>query len=166
MTASRCGFVLVSLAVVLALILGCRVTEVPVRPPATEDPAAPAPEAIMRRIRAKDQVVENLAHGRCSLLHAAALFRELNRIPPETKYPVVPAPDSPLRLESPTEEERHCLAVIIYARNTLRVTHPGWAEAVTERLVAEFWAERCERGEIRLPEASPESVQELLDSGP
>lgn len=171
MTASRCGFVCVILAVVGVFVLGRRVAEMPVRPhstdPAIDERAGPETEALVLRIRAKDRIVEDLVLGRRPLVEAAALFRELDRVPPQAKYLAVPDPDPPLRLASPTEEEWYCNAVITYARNSLRVMQPDQAEAVTGRLVAEFWAERCERGEVRLPVVTaPEPVRELLKRAP
>jgi hypothetical protein len=171
MTVSRCGFVYVLLAVVVAIVLGRRVVEMPVRPhstdPAIDERASPEAEVLMLRIRAKHRIVEDLVHGRRSLVEAAALFRELDRLPPQAKYFADLYPDPPLRLASLTEEEQYCIAVITYARNSLRVIRPDQAEAVTGRLVAEFWAERCERGEVRLPEATALApVHELLERAP
>jgi hypothetical protein len=171
MTASRCGFVCVLLAVVVAFVLGHRVAEMPVRPhstdPTIDERAPPEAEVLVLRIRAKNRIVEDLVHCRRSLVEAAALFRELDRVPPQAKYLAILVHDPPLRLASPTEAEQYCNAVITYARNSLRVNQPDQAEAVTGRLVAEFWAERCERGEVRLPEATaPEQVRELLGRAP
>src|SRR5262245_25739132 len=45
----------------------------------------------------------------------------------------------------------------------LRTTAPGSAEAVTRRLVAEFWAERDKRGTINLPMVTPSELRELLE---
>jgi hypothetical protein len=168
MTASRCVLVCVLLTVVVAFVLGRCVVEMPVRPhstdPAIDERAGPESEALVLRIRAKDRIVEDLVLGRRSLVEAAALFRELDRLPPQAKYLAIPDPDPPLRLVSPTEEEQYCTAVITYARNSLRVMQPDQAEAVTGRLVTEFWAERCERGEVRLPVVTaPEPVRELLE---
>jgi hypothetical protein len=167
MTTSRFLPVLVCLTMVLAFVLIRRLTELPVRalsagPSAGEDEVIPAFEVTAlriraNRIRAKDRIVRDLAAGRYSLLEAAAMFRELDHVPPEVKYPEkypeVPFDPQPLQLVSPTEEERYCVAVIVYARNWLRGSAPEPARDLTERLVREFWAEQSERGEVRLPDA-------------
>jgi hypothetical protein len=168
MTTSRCRLVLVSLAVVLTLVLGYRVIEMSMRAPETgrtagEDSEAPEIEVMVLRIRAKDRIVRDLARGRYSLFEAAALFRELDRVPPEVTYPAVSYPPPPLELVSPTEDERYCVTVIAYARNSLEGSEPDRARALTERLVAAFWAERFGRGDVRLPEATAlEPLRELL----
>jgi hypothetical protein len=169
MTTSRYRLVFVSLvvvpAVVLTVVLRRRIPEIPVRSPkAGESSAAPGFDVYVLRIRAKDRIVRDLALGRYSLLEAAALFRELDRVPPEATYPARPHPAPALQLVSPTEDERYCAAVITYARNALLGSEPERAQALTERLVAEFWAERCGRGEVRLPEVTTrEPVRELLE---
>jgi hypothetical protein len=124
---------------------------------------APGFEVTVRRIRAKERIVEDLARGRYSLLEAAALFRELDRVPPEATYPA-PYPSPALELESPTEDERYCIVVITYARNSLVGSEPERARALTERLVVEFWAERRGRGDVRLPDVpAGELVRELWE---
>jgi hypothetical protein len=170
MTASRCGLVGLVLAAVLVLAVGFPgetsvwPPDVEQGPPPGEDPSSPLPELYLLRILAKDRIVADLALDRCRLLDAIALFRQLDRIPPAVNYPAGPPPDPPLELPSPTETERYCLWAITYARNSLSKSQPDRFEAVTRRLVAEFWAERRKHGEIRLPEApSPESVHQLLE---
>jgi hypothetical protein len=121
-------------------------------PPARDERASAIPDTVRLRILAKILLVEGIASGRVTLFDAAALFRELDGMPPVTVYPTKPDPDPPVRLECPTEDERYCLRVITVARNMLRVTQPGRAEIVTERLVAEFESERCRTGAIRLPD--------------
>jgi hypothetical protein len=165
MTTSRCGALCVFLAAVLACALGHRFPgkRVPVGEPAAgsrEVAADPATERILLRIQAKDRLVADLVAGRCTLLHAAALFRELDRAQPEVRYPQAD-PEPPLRLPSPTEGEEYCARVIRYARNSLRTSQPALAQAVTARLVSEFWAGRHE---ARLPDAaSLDPVRELLE---
>ena len=158
-----CGLVCLSLC--LLLYFGYIV---PRRTPVGERAAAardeqfgPIPETIRLRIRAKDLLVEELAAGRLTLFAAAALFRELDGMPPMTVY--LPDRDPPIRLVCPTEDERTCVRVITFARNSLRTAQPGRAEIVTERLVAEFEAERRLSGTIRLPDpGSLEPVHRLL----
>jgi transposase InsO family protein len=119
------------------------------------------PDAIVLRILAKGLLVEELASGRLTLLDAAALFRELDGMPPRTVYAT--SPDPPIRLECPTEDERYCVRVISFARGALRFTQPARVETVTDRLVAEFEAERRRSGTIRLPDpGSLETVHGLL----
>jgi hypothetical protein len=159
--------------VCLALVVAFAIGSITVAPPASPEPesdvvvdvdsATPAPEAVRSRIYAKSRLVDELAAGRLSLIYAAALFRELDRLPPEMRYPSAPDPDPPLRVSSPTDGERHCRTVIVYARNRLRTTAPGRAEAVIRRLVAEFWAERDQQGTINLPAVTPSELQELLE---
>jgi hypothetical protein len=171
-TTSRYRLVLVSLAVILTVVVGRRATERSVRSPeaefpAREDSAAPGCEVYVLRIRAKDRIVEALACGRYSLFEAAALFRELDRVPPEVTYLPFTDPALALQLESPTEDERHCVTVITYARNSLQGSDPARALALTDRLVAEFWAARSGREGVRLPEApARESIRELLGHTP
>jgi hypothetical protein len=165
MNTARWGFVCLSLC--LLVYSGCIVAR---RAPVAERGAAahdeqfgPIANTIRLRIQAKCLLVEELAAGRLTLLDTAALFRELDRMPPMTKYPPNPYPAPPIRLECPTEDERYCVRVITFARNLLRVTQPGRAESVTERLVAEFEAERRLSGTIRLPDrGSLEPVHGLL----
>jgi hypothetical protein len=121
------------------------------------------PDTNLLRILAKGLLVEELASGRLTLFDAAALFRELDGMPPMTVCSTNPDADPPIRPVCPTEDERYCVRVITVARNVLRVAQLGRAEIVTERLVAEFEAERCLSGTIRLPDpGSLEPVHGLL----
>jgi hypothetical protein len=159
MNAARIGLVCLSLGVLLG-IMSFVPEWVPERERPTrdgDDQPATVPDVIRRRILAKIHLVEELAADRISLIEAAALFRDLDRVPPETNYSTVPDPDPPLRLTTPTEDERYCEVVIRVARNNLRVSQPDRAEAVIAHLVSEFEAERCLKGTIRLP--NPESLE-------
>jgi hypothetical protein len=160
-----CGFV----CLLLGLLLYCacvvpRRTQVAKRAAAARDEQfGPVPDTIRLRILAKDLLVEDLASGCLTLFAAAALFRELDGMPPMAVHPTIPNPDSPIRLECPTEDERYCVRVITYARNALWSAQPGRAKIVTERLVAELEAQRCLSGTVRLPDPrSLEPVHELL----
>jgi hypothetical protein len=159
MNAVRSGLICFCLGVLLgitAMVSGCAPKwERPTRE--LDEGRDTVPDVIRRRILAKDLLVEELASGRRSLIETAALFRALDRVPPETTYATVPDPDPPLRLTSPTEDEKYCEVVIRVARNILRVSQPDRAEAVVAQLVAEFEAERCLNGTIRLP--NPESLE-------
>src|SRR5262245_46224225 len=119
MNAARWGYVCLSLGVLL-----CFTYLVPGWAPQRGQPtgddverADPVFATIRGRILAKELLVGELASGSLSLFEAAALFRELDRVPPETKYPTGPDPDPPLRLTSPTEDERYCVVVIGVTRN-------------------------------------------------
>lgn len=128
----------------------------PVRPEpgrfAVSDDQDRTAETIRLRILAKNRIVDGLTDDDLPLLDAAALFRELDRIPPTTQYPLVTHPGHPLPLTSPTEDESCCSAVILFAHNSLKVTRPDQEEVVTKRLVAEFWTEKCRQGAVRLPD--------------
>ncbi len=121
------------------------------------------PETAALRSLAKRQLAREAAAGRRSLLEVAALFGELNRLPPET--PVV-APDPanpPAPLPGGTEEERLCQQVVAFVGVALADRPPGEIRSAVARLEAEFWREREERGAVRLPDpASLTPVRELL----
>lgn len=126
-----------------------------------------ATETIRLRILAKNRIVDGLADDGLPLLDAAALFRELDRIPPTTPYPLVTHPGHPLPLTSPTADESCCGAVILFAHNSLKATRPDQAEVVTKRLVVEFWTEKRRQGAVRLPDpANLEQVIRSLGFGP
>jgi hypothetical protein len=130
---------------------------------ARDEPFGPIPDTLRLRILAKEQLVEEVASGRLTLFATAALFRELDGMPPRNEFPT--HQDPPIRLECSTEDERYCVRVITFAWNSLRATpaQPGRAEIVTERLVAEFEAERNLSGTIRLPDPrSLEPIHRLL----
>jgi hypothetical protein len=145
MSTARWGFVCLSLS--LLLYAGSVVLR---RTPVGEELSGPVPETLRLRILVKNMLVEELASGRLTLFDAAALFRELDGMHPRAVYPT--DPDPPIPLVCTTEDERYCIRVITFARNTLRSAQPGRAEVVTERLAAEFEAERRLSGAIRLPD--------------
>ena len=74
-----------------------------------------------------------------SLVETAALFPELNRLPPESTLvpPLCEVHPGP-RLPGLTDEELLCWQVAIYADVALRDGRPGQAEAALVRLEAEF----------------------------
>jgi hypothetical protein len=165
MNTARCGLVCLSLC--LLVYFGCivsrLVSESEPLPAARDEEFGPVLETIRLRLLAKDLLVKELLSGRLTLFEAAALFRELDAMPPRAVYSTSPDPDPPIRLACPTEEERYCLRVITFARGALRNPRPGRAEIVTERLVVEFEAERCLVGAIRLPDpGSLEPIHGLL----
>lgn len=97
-----------------------------------------------RKIEAKRQTVRALAAGQLSLLEAAARFRELDRKDPHFPWPVFRR-----HYPYPTDEERHCRAVIATAESEF---WPVSSEAATlvARLNAEL-AEHRKEGRLRLP---------------
>ncbi len=136
--------------------------DVPVVGP--ESMAEGFPEAAALRVLAKRRLACEAAAGTRSLLEAAALFGELNRLPPETP-PVRPDPDEPpAPLPGGTDEERLCQQVVRFARVELADRPPDEAQSAIARLEAEFWRERNRRGAIRLP-APPTvtPVHEILE---
>ncbi len=165
MSRVRYGLVclLLCLLVYSGWVVSRRTLEVERVAAARDEPPGPIPATLRLRILAKSLLVEELASGRLTLLDAATLFRELDGLPPRTVYPPIPDPDPPIRVVRPTEDERYCVRVITFTRGALRMTQPGRVEILTARLVAEFEAERCRSGTIRLPDpGSLEPVQGLL----
>jgi hypothetical protein len=159
---------LVPLAVagLLAVVLGWRsdeVTDVSQAPVAL--PAEQAPNAAIVRSYAKRQVVHDVVAGRHSLLAAAALFRELDRLPPQAPDlspeifdQVLGLPPAPSR----SADERRCWQVIIWVRSAQTEGLSG-REATAARLEAELWEGLLSRGGLRLPGAgSLPPVRELL----
>jgi hypothetical protein len=135
----------------------------PAAEPLTTYPEASA-DTVFLRILAKDEVARDVIAGRRSLIEAAAMFRELNRVPP-----AVPAH---VRLEGSREsladrsdEECLCQQVIWWTGSTnLRAEFSGRAEA-TERLLTNLLrAETQCRPTIELPD-SPlmESATDFLE---
>jgi hypothetical protein len=114
---------------------------------------------------ARAQLAREAADGRRTLLEAAALYRELNRLPPPTAAPRYVDPRGPLaRLPLETEEALLCRQVVIYADSALREEgRDREAQAAVARLEAEFFAELRAHGTIRLPDPPPpEPVEEVL----
>jgi hypothetical protein len=112
------------------------------------------------RLVAKDRIARDTADGRLALLEAAALFRELNKLPPAPARPT--RVDSSLGIPADTEEAWLCRQVAAHVRVALRAD-PARAEAAVARLEAEFFAELRAHGSIRLPDPPPpEPVEELL----
>jgi hypothetical protein len=140
----------------------------PDEPPAVAEGAARSnelAEAVDLRSLAREQLALEAAAGRRTLLEAAALYRELNRLPPRAALPWYVAPRDPLAdLPLETEEALLCRQVVLYAGATLRDEgRDREAEAAVARLAAAFFAELRSRGTIRLPDPPPgEPVEELL----
>jgi hypothetical protein len=118
-------------------------------------------EAQALRLVAKDRIAHDTAAGRLSLLQAAALFRELNRLSPAPAQPT--RVDSSLGIPADSEEAWLCRQVAAHVRVALRAD-PARAEAAVARLEAEFFAELRTHGTIRLPDpAALEPVHDLLE---
>jgi hypothetical protein len=132
-------------------------------PPATDEPARPRvseeetqslPELIAVRIVAKNRLAREVIAHRLSVVQAAALFRALNRLPPEALPP-------PRSVPACTEEERLCRQVVQYVR--AHVKEPDRAADAVASLNAEFKAELDKQGSIHLPDPTRLlPVQELL----
>jgi hypothetical protein len=151
---------------VLTALLVCRPPEpaAPLPPP-DADPeaaalAAPWPDVVPLRLVAKLQIARAVADGRRSLWEAAALFRELNRLPPARGKP--PEIVTHAHIPMDTEAGWLCRQVAEHVHGALR-EEPERAAAVVARLEAEFFAELRAHGAIRLPDpVSLEPVEHLL----
>lgn len=128
--------------------------------PEAEALAASVPDIVPLRLAAKDLVTQDVIAGRRSVFEAAALFRELNRLPPE---PVKPSLFDPsLSIPADMEEGWLCRQVVEHLRVEL-FDQPERVAALIARLEAEFFAELREHGTIRLPDAATlEPVAEVL----
>jgi hypothetical protein len=122
-------------------------------------------DIVPMRWQAKDVIAHEVIAGRRSLLQAASLFGELDRLAPERVYPVrADNADESLGIPVRNQAERLCRYVIAHVRTELRHETPARAEAVLARLAAEFFAEREAHGAIRLPDpATLEPVHQLLE---
>jgi hypothetical protein len=125
--------------------------------------AAPWPEAIWLSPIVRDRLARDVIDGRRSLIAAASLFGELNRL---QGRPTVPPWEDPvfaaLRLSGNSPNARLCQQVEIWVRVALR-DDPTRREAVLARLDREFRAAPREHGDIRLPDAARlEPVEQLL----
>jgi hypothetical protein len=110
------------------------------------------------------QLAREVAAGQRSLVEAAALFRELNRLSPDVSALTTPDFDpSPLSDPVHTKEERLCRQVVQWVDTLRLVASPEYADAAVARLNAEY-RELRKHGEIRLPDSSSlPSNQTLLE---
>jgi hypothetical protein len=157
-------FLAVTLAVALPVVF-CRRAPVPDQPAAAPGiELAPAPDAVLLRLAAKQLLAREVANGRRSLIAAAALFRELNRMSPEPAEPAISGPYTwSLRAPARSDEERLCRQVLEWVVNLLHREQPDRADAAAARLEAELHDELRTRGVIRFPDPSSlESVEDLL----
>jgi len=159
---SRC-FLAIIVAGSLAGTFMCRPTEVDqATMPLPDGAEDPAPETERLRIAVKEQITHDVFAGRRSLVEAAALFGELNRLPPAL-LDVADDHFSPLPVVDRTAEEYLCRQVVSWADRTLTKEAPDRAEEFTGRLVAEYQELRRRSGAVRLPDPSTlESAMDLL----
>jgi hypothetical protein len=119
------------------------------------------------RSHAKLQIGREVAAGQRSLVEAAVLFRELNRLPPAAfDLTLLDGIPSALRAPVSSDEDRLCRQVVECVHHVLwsEVSWEAAVEAVA-RLESEFRAAPREHGVIRLPDPSGLTpVQELLDA--
>jgi hypothetical protein len=145
----------------MAVVLGCFVTlsVVPrpktARPPdswTTDEGDRRLNDFYYRRFDAKREIARDLIAGRRSLLEAAALFGELNRMPPEA-LSLDWQDSAPFPLGAPvrTDDERLCLKVANWVRGTIS-NNPALLEEVLVRLEAEYRAEQTKHGTVKLPD--------------
>jgi hypothetical protein len=160
---------LVPLAVagLLAAVLAWRSDEAMdvTQAPVVSAPAERVSDAVVVRSYAKRQVVRDIVAGRHSLLTAAALFRELDRLPPEPPDLAPESLDQLLGLPpapSRSADERRCWQVIIWVRSAQTDGLSG-RDAAAARLEAELWERMLSREGLRLPDAgSLPPIRELL----
>ncbi len=149
-------------ATTLWLVLRPRPTEP--EPPPEVDATEQLSEIVHLRIHAKGRIAREVADGRRSLWDAAALFRELDRMPPAANRQLDPIPfRQPTSIR--TEDDQYCWSVIVWVWNSRRpndVVGEERAKAAIARLTAVFEDELC-RGAVRLPDPSAlESVEALM----
>jgi hypothetical protein len=123
-------------------------------------------DTVVMRMDAKRQIALDVAAGRRSLVEAAALFRELNRLPPAAAdLTVGDREEFVLHAAVHNDEERLCRQVVEWVYWTLlKHVSAESAEEAVARLEAEFRAAPRADGVIRLPDPSALTpLQNLLD---
>jgi hypothetical protein len=98
------------------------------------------------RLRAKQQIIEEVLEDRLSLLEAAAGFRDLNRTPEDSPCQVG------RKIPGNSDEERLCRQVISWAEGEARRKTPDRADSLVARLEAELQDHIRQHGTVRLPE--------------
>jgi hypothetical protein len=159
------------LALVLALSVTAGAVAVISRRPGDRPPPDPNPvcqvvdqpdwaevEVMVLRTFAKRHIAQEAAAGRRSLVEAAALFGQLNRLPPVGRLPDYP------HLSGDTEEERLCRQVIVFVTRS----GPDWnsesVRATAARLEVELRQELARDGIVRLPDpAGLPAAADLLE---
>src|SRR5262245_38573901 len=128
--------VILPFAGLAALALVCRSPEPDRNPsPNAELMAEGVPETVLLRLVARGQVARDVIAGRRTLLEAAALFGELNRLPPELGQP--PPIASPVNIPADTEAGWLCRQVVEHVCTEL-LEEPERAAAAMARLEADF----------------------------
>jgi hypothetical protein len=120
------------------------------------------PETVALRGWAKDQIAREVAAGRRGLLDAAALYGELNQLPPVVNHSKEDVDNWPWRDPVRTDEERLCRQVMTWVQQLLSRESPDRVGQVSDRLEAEFRAGLREQGEIRLPGPSLPALRDVL----
>jgi hypothetical protein len=162
------------LAVIVAASLAVVFVRCPTRPidplpfpdgdPEARARAAGYPDLVPLRSQAKEVVAREVIAGRRSLLQAAALFRELDRLPPGPfDLARLDGADAAAPIPGRTDDERYCRHVLAWVRTILNDAPPGRTEATVAQLGAEFHDVLRREGTVRLPDPSTlEPVDELL----
>ena len=136
----------------------------PDKPSAIESVAGPVPDTVALRGWAKYQIAGEVAAGRRRLLDAAALYCELNQLPPVVNLSLQDADNAPWRDPVRTNEEMLCRQVMTWVEQQLIREAPDGVGRVLDRLEAEFREALREQGAIRLPgRPSPSAVREVLE---
>jgi hypothetical protein len=159
MTRSRLILVAFATVGVVAVVLGRRAPEPNPDPPAPqcEVITPPFPESMTLRYLAKQRLAREAAVGQRSLVEAAALFRELNRLPPRLD-------SSAMCLPGQSEEEQLCIQVIAYVAKPENDWPPATVEAAVARLEAELRTEKQRAGGVVLPSpAGLPTADELVE---
>jgi hypothetical protein len=112
---------------------------------------AHAIRVITDRSAAKDRAVLVLLAGDCTLLEAAARFREL-----DAREPRVRCHAHPEVYAGATEAERYCRAVLFWADSATRRRASGDELAAVRRLQDELQRRRL-HGTLELPPATPDT---------
>jgi hypothetical protein len=100
-----------------------------------------AATAVLRRIRTKDEIVNELIHGETDLLHAAVQFRNLNAV--HADYMGV------LRHQFPGRTDEECVCRNVIAYTAVVVANRSDRAEILERLEAEY--ARYRQSQIHLP---------------
>jgi len=144
---------LFTLAGPLAVVLAWRpgAPDEPAPAPADAAPGDRWPATTPLRILAKRQITREVIAGRRPLAEAAALFRELNRVPPDvSRFDIFTgAPIDP----SSSAEERLCRQVVAWVGSVMHHEPVPGREAVLARLEAELREMLGQPGGVRLPDS-------------
>jgi hypothetical protein len=156
----------IAVAATVAVVFAPHLPE-PVQPDglsAIESVEGPVPDTVVLRGWAKYQIARDVAAGRRGLLDAAALYGELNRLPPVVHLSLHDADNSPWRDPVRTTEEMLCRQVMTWVEQQLIREAPDRVGRVLDRLETEFREALREHGAIRLPgRPTPAAVREVLE---